>query len=68
MKKAEYNDTDKSCQYGVFKKKGWKPVMLFHSKEKALESIKGKEHFYEVRKVEWLWTYQRLQKIMSAYI
>ena len=54
MKKAEYTPTDKTCRYGMFKKNGWKPVMLFHSKYKALESLKGKEHIYEIRKVEWL--------------
>lgn len=54
MKKAEYTKTDKTCRYGVFKKNGWKPIMLFHSKQKALDSTKGKEHMLEVRKVEWL--------------
>lgn len=38
-------------RYAVAKKGCWWVIVIFPTKEKALESIKGKEHLYEVREV-----------------
>lgn len=38
-------------RWGIFKKKDWKCLVIYETKEEADKMLKGKEHILEVREV-----------------
>ena len=55
--KREFSKYEKERTWGLFRKGGWKVIMLFYTKQQALEYLENSNRYtkalYEIRKLDW---------------
>ena len=55
--KREFSKYEKERTWGLFRKGGWKVIMLFYTKQQALEYLENSNRYtkalYEIRKLNW---------------